>query len=240
MWSRFSEGLTIRQTRLDATGALVRRSALCEAGVDIVDALAVTGVLGRLADNPSQRTRRRPAPPNDDEPVSEQPADDQGAALLALYDRAVPQVYGYLLPRCGSSVVAEDLTAETFLAAVTAVKRQSVPSLTVAWLVGVARHKLVDHWRREAREARNFQLVHDEPTPAEDPWDERLDATRAHEVLQELGPHHRLVLTLRYLDGLPVPQVADHIGRGIHATEALLVRARVAFRRAYEEERDDA
>jgi RNA polymerase sigma-70 factor (ECF subfamily) len=43
--------------------------------------------------------------------------------------------------------VAEDLTAETFLAAVSAVQRDTVPDLTVAWLVGVARHKLVDHWR---------------------------------------------------------------------------------------------
>ena len=39
-----------------------------------------------------------------------------------LYDEALPQVYGYLLARCGQQVVAEDLTAETFLAAVDAVR----------------------------------------------------------------------------------------------------------------------
>ena len=63
---------------------------------------------------------------------------------------------------------------------------------------------------------------------------------RAHAVLDQLGPHHRAALTLRYLDGLSVPEVADHLGRGVHATEALLVRARVAFRRAYEGDGDDA
>lgn len=46
---------------------------------------------------------------------------------------------------------------------------------------------------------------------------------------------HRAALTLRYLDGLAVAQVAEHLGRGVHATEALLVRARAAFRRAYTE-----
>jgi RNA polymerase sigma-70 factor (ECF subfamily) len=173
--------------------------------------------------------------------VSEQqPVGDQGAVLLALYDRAVPEVYGYLLPRCGSITLAEDLTAETFLAAVAAVKRHTVPHLTIAWLVGVARHKLVDHWRRQGREERNLRLVHDEAPPAEDPWDEHLDASRAHAVLEKLGPHHRAALTLRYLDGLSVPEVADHLGRGVHATEALLVRARIAFRRAYEGAGDDA
>jgi RNA polymerase sigma-70 factor, ECF subfamily len=76
--------------------------------------------------------------------------EDQGATLLALYDSAPPQVYGYLLPRCTNESVAEDLTAETFLAAVDAVNRNAVPNQTVAWLMAVARNKLVDHWRRQA------------------------------------------------------------------------------------------
>jgi RNA polymerase sigma-70 factor, ECF subfamily len=53
-------------------------------------------------------------------------------------------------------------------------------------------------------------------------------------VLMTLGPHHRAALTLRYLDGLSVPDVAEHLGRTAHATEALLVRAKNAFRQAYE------
>lgn len=164
----------------------------------------------------------------------------QGAALLDLYDRALPEVYGYLLPRCGNRALAEDLTAETFLAAVGAVQRETVPDLTVAWLVGVARHKLVDHWRRQAREDGKLALVAGTGDAVDDPWDAHLDATRAHEVLAALGPHHRVALTLRYLDGLPVAAVADHLGRTVHATEALLVRARAAFRRAYEEGSGDA
>ena len=40
-------------------------------------------------------------------------------------------------------------------------------------------------------------------------------------------------ITLRYLDGLSVPEVAQHLDRTVHATEALLVRARNAFRVAY-------
>jgi RNA polymerase sigma-70 factor, ECF subfamily len=165
--------------------------------------------------------------------------EDQGTVLLRLYDRAVPQVYGYLVPRCGNVALAEDLTAETFMAAVDAIRRHTVPSMSVAWLIGVARHKLVDHWRRQAREERNLKLAHDEPAAADDRWDAALDASRARDVLATLGAYHRAALTLRYLDGLSVPGVAQHLGRTVHATEALLVRARTAFRRAYEETCDD-
>jgi RNA polymerase sigma-70 factor, ECF subfamily len=167
------------------------------------------------------------------------PISDQGPILLALYDRALPEVFGYLLPRCGSTSVAEDLTSETFVAAVAAVKEHKVPKLTTAWLVGVARHKLVDHWRREERESRRLEAVADDTATVDDPWDARLDVGRAHEILTELGAHHRAALTLRYLDGLSVPEVAEGLDRTLHATEALLVRARIAFRHAYEEGRDD-
>src|SRR5262252_8874264 len=183
-------------------------------------------------------TRRSPGPPDDDRGMSEQPAGpaSAGARLLALYDHALPQVYGYLLARCGQRATAEDLTAETFLAAVDAVRAGPGAPVSTAWLVGVARHKLSDHWRRQAREQRALHAVAAGPgawAEPDDPWDARLDALRAHAVLQQLGPHHRAALTLRYMDDLPVPQVADLLGRTVHATEALLVRARSAFRAAY-------
>jgi RNA polymerase sigma-70 factor, ECF subfamily len=159
---------------------------------------------------------------------------DPGMELLGLYDAALPQVYGYLLPRCGSRALAEDLTAESFLAAVAAVRKPDAQPPSIPWLIGVARHKLVDHWRRQEREERNLHLAYDDESTADDPWDERLDAMRARDVLATLGPHHRVALTLRYTDGLSVSEVADHLGRSVHATEALLVRARRAFRGRYE------
>jgi RNA polymerase sigma-70 factor (ECF subfamily) len=100
-------------------------------------------------------------------------------------------------------------------------------------LIGVARHKLADHWRRVEREQRGLRLLDGQPAGVDDPWETVVDRIRAREVLDRLGAHHRAALTLRYLDGLPVPEVARHLDRTLHATEALLVRARAAFRRIY-------
>ncbi|MGH3760093.1 RNA polymerase sigma factor [Actinophytocola sp.] len=161
---------------------------------------------------------------------------DPAFGLLKLYDEALPHVYGYLLTRCRDPGLAEDLTAESFLAAVHAVRKPGAPDVSIPWLIGVARHKLADHWRRVEREQRGLRLLDGEPERIEDPWDATVDTIRAHEVLGRLGPHHRAALTLRYLDGLPVLEVARHLDRTVHATEALLVRARAAFRRIYEGE----
>lgn len=164
------------------------------------------------------------------------PSASAGEVLLAGYDRSLPQVYGYLVTRCGSAAVAEDLASETYLAAVSAIGAGTLHEPTTAWLIGVARHKLVDHWRRQARDQRRLEAVADLADPYDDPWEAHLDVAHAHAVLDQLGPHHRSALVLRYLDGLSVPEVAGVLGRTVHATEALLVRARRAFRAAYEPE----
>jgi RNA polymerase sigma-70 factor (ECF subfamily) len=158
--------------------------------------------------------------------------------VVAIYRQALPQVHGYLLPRCGSTSVAEDLTAETFMAAVAAHRRDDPPALSVAWLIGVARHKLVDHWRRVGREERGVAVAGAGCDRVDDPWPQHLDTEAAHAALSRLSPHQRAALTLRYLDGLPVAEVAAVLDRSVHATETLLMRAKAALRRVYREAED--
>jgi len=159
-------------------------------------------------------------------------------AFVSLYHQALPEVYGYLARRCHDGQLAEDLTSEVFLAAVRAIKQGDVVTVGVPWLIGVARHKLADHWRKRARDDRLQDALATEHAETDDPWDATLDRVQATEVLCALGDHHRSALTLRYVDGLPVPEVADLLGRTVHATEALLVRARNAFRAAYDKGAD--
>ena len=170
-----------------------------------------------------------------------QAATRDEAPFLAFYDDALAQVYGYLSARCRPRSVAEDLTAETFLAAVDAVRRDDPPVVSVPWIIGVARHKLIDHWRRSAREESRLRAIADgHPGTTDDTTEARLDAVQARQTLAALAPQHQAALTLRYLDDLSVPEVADLLGRTVHATEALLVRARRAFRLAYEGSEPDA
>jgi RNA polymerase sigma-70 factor (ECF subfamily) len=157
------------------------------------------------------------------------------SAFLELYDDALPHVYGYLARRCANAATAEDLTAETFMAAVAALHNGQAGTdgnrldLNTAWLIGTARHKLIDHWRRtERRKEELADLWDDMAVP--DPNDAAIEVITASGVLAQLAPTHRAVLTLRYLDDLAVGDVATTIGRTVHATEALLTRAKAAFR----------
>jgi RNA polymerase sigma-70 factor, ECF subfamily len=162
-------------------------------------------------------------------------APDGPRALLALYDKVLPVVYGYFVRRCGDRATAEDLTSETFLAAMDAARKDDPPPIAVPWLLGVARHKLADHYRRRQDRLSVPLAQLPEPVETSDDWNAELDRMVAESVLARLSEPHRTVLVLRYMDDCSVPECAELIGRTVHATEALLVRARRAFKQQYPE-----
>jgi RNA polymerase sigma-70 factor, ECF subfamily len=164
------------------------------------------------------------------------------AAFVDAYRALMPAVYRYLFRGTGGDVaLAEDLTQATFMAAVSAYRRGAPESLSSRWLQVVARSRLIDHYRRLAREESKLALIggrRNDGGEGADDAAEFLSAPAAQAALGELPASQRAALVLRYLDDLPVGEVAEWLGRSVRATESLLARARRSFRAAYEERCD--
>ena len=98
------------------------------------------------------------------------------------------------------------------------------------WVMGVARHKLVDHYRRTARAERHLALMWSDTaeTLENDLLDVR-DPARALELLHNLSAEHRLVLILKYVDELSAQEISSMLNRSLDATNSLLSRARRAL-----------
>lgn len=188
------------------------------------------------------RPSRRDHPPN-----TKPPEASATTELDRWFDDALPRIYGYFITRVGGDVHdAEDLTQETMLAAVDS---RGVPSANepMAWLFGIARHKLLDHYRRQHRLRLHLDAI-SERALADLPDDRllpELDPNRIQTrdtivaTLQHLPPRQRSAFVLRYLDGLDVPATADMLGVSIHAAESLLARGRRTFRQRYQNATED-
>lgn len=151
-------------------------------------------------------------------------------AFRAWYDATLPVVYGYLLIRCGhDAALAEELTQQAFVDAIRSHHR-SISDDPVAWVIGIARHRLVDHHRaRERRDRRFLRLV--SRTSPQVTWlgDDGADADLAA-ALDRLPAAQRLAICLRYIDDLPVREIATILERSEGAVESLLSRGRDTLR----------
>ena len=71
-------------------------------------------------------------------------------ALTFFFRRYLPVVYRYTASRVGNQHAAEDITSETFLAVVEGISRaRAEDELSFsAWILGIARNKVLHHFRR--------------------------------------------------------------------------------------------
>jgi len=149
------------------------------------------------------------------------------------YDRVLPMVYGYLWRRSGrSEETAMELTQDTFLGAVKSLRSGQTVVDPLAWVMSLARRRLVDFYRRGEVRRRIHPLV-DRQNPA---FTETSAAdARILSALEAIPDHYRLALVLRYVDDLSVFETAALISKSVAATESLLARARTALAESYEE-----
>lgn len=157
-------------------------------------------------------------------------------ALGALYDRYLPAVYRFVLGRIGDPHLAEDLTADTFMAMVESIERaRAEDELSfAAWLFGIARNKLAEHLRRRATRGRlapEVALDAEEPPAAAEAGDPlgvvlaREQWAKVAAELAQLTEEQRDVLLYRCVLGYETEDVARLLGRQPGAVRALQFRA---------------
>jgi RNA polymerase sigma-70 factor (ECF subfamily) len=133
----------------------------------------------------------------------------------ALYRDERPRALATLIRLLGDFDLAEDALQEAFAAALQQWPRDEVPRNPRAWLVSTARHKAIDHLRREkglASRVAEIAYLSEEASPAHDLTDEpftddlmRLVFTCCHPAL---ALEAQVALTLKTLCGLTVEEIA--------------------------------
>lgn len=158
------------------------------------------------------------------------------SSFANMYDAHVEEVYRFVHRRCRDHALAEDITQETFLAAIR--QTDDPNSLTVGWLLTVARNRLVDLLRRQTKYEGKLRLVSEVETTGHDA--ELVERLRISNALNELSVDYRVVLTLHYIDGFTVRALAEHLDRSEKSVEGLVTRARRELREKLDEEADEA
>ena len=188
----------------------------------------------------------RPLPPtavpddgerDEERALVERARHDRGA-FAELYRRHVQAVFGCAYRLTGSQSAAEDITSATFERALRGIATFRWQGSGVRpWLLRIAANEATDHYRRHRRSqtpvvqgALRDLSTSDPFAPAEGPFDQRqLAAVRA--ALDELPPHYREVIALRYLAGLDADAAATALGCSKATLAVTLHRALGALRR---------
>jgi RNA polymerase sigma-70 factor (ECF subfamily) len=163
------------------------------------------------------------------------------AALSMLYRRFMPVVYRYVLARVSGVQVAEDVTSETFLAVVAGIRgMRATDELTfAAWVLGIARHKVATHFRRQSTQpaTRPWLPGDDQPLTVADEGDPLAIITARESwaevvaALNQLTEEQRAVVLYRCVLGYATEDVAQLLNRQENAIRALQFRGLASLAR---------
>jgi RNA polymerase sigma-70 factor (ECF subfamily) len=163
---------------------------------------------------------------DDDQALVRLAQNDLGA-FSALYQKYASQVYRYLLVRVGNREDAQDLTSQTFLAAMERLHTYRGQGHFAAWLLGIARHKIVDQYRRRRPELA-LETADSHPNPFDDAPDEQVSRQliieQVSRKLQTIAPDRAEALSLRLFAGLDVAEIARLMDKNEAAVRMLVFR----------------
>jgi RNA polymerase sigma-70 factor (ECF subfamily) len=173
-----------------------------------------------------------------EESLVRQAIEGNQSAFTQLYNEHVGKIYRYIYFRVDSQADAEDLTQEVFIKALGAIGSYKWRGVHFAsWLFRIAHNQMVDHFRKQSKQKR-AALEEVAVVSMEDPvamTDKKLEIEELSRALKQLSPAQREVVSLRFIAGLPIAEVARALGKREGTVKALQFNAIVSLRKILSE-----
>ncbi len=161
-------------------------------------------------------------------------------AWRELYGDAAPRVLRFL--RARGTADPQDVLGDVFLSAVRTLPRfEGGRGDFHAWLLTMARNRVIDLARQTARRpsSSGTDELQEMPAADSDPVElaqRQMTSLRVREVIDGLSPDQRDVMVLRILSELNLEETARALGKTVGAVKALQARATAQIRRRMAEE----
>ena len=131
-----------------------------------------------------------------------------------IYRQNVKIVYCYLYSICKDEALAEELTQETFLKAISAIERYNGTCKISTWLCQIAKHLLYQHWRKI--KAHSFTEMDERLEALNDTEYEVINHIESEQIwdrINELPETMKQVMRLRLINELSFKEIGDILGK---------------------------
>jgi RNA polymerase sigma-70 factor (ECF subfamily) len=147
-------------------------------------------------------------------------------AFAVLYQRHLLKIYRYHLVKTGNVADAQDLTSQTFMAALEGIGGFRGAGSFVGWLMGIARRKCALFFRQRKPEV-SLDVAEARPgtdVPAEQSVGERLRVEQIQRALCNISPDRAEALTLCVFGELTAAEAGRVLGKSEAAVKMLVFR----------------
>jgi RNA polymerase sigma-70 factor (ECF subfamily) len=167
-----------------------------------------------------------PNHPSTDDASLARLARSEPEAFAELYRRHVASVYRYHLAHTGNEKDAEDLTSQTFMAALEGIKSYRGTAPYISWILGIAFRLKSRHFRGNKPEV-PLDVALQIPSlglPTDKSAFQRLEQSQIINALKQLSSDRAEALILCFFSGLSFREAGEVLGKSEAAIKMLISR----------------
>ncbi len=178
--------------------------------------------------------------------------DGDRRAFDLFADEYVPQLYRFALRRVRDREITVEVVQSTVCKAIDKLAGFRGEAALMTWLCAVCRNEITSYFRDQGRRRMETEFeAAEEIVAVSSDWDvlgtsgidgpehtamQNEQAELVHDLLDGLPPHYAQVLEWKYIEELPVRDIAERMRLSPKAAESMLTRARAAFRAVWGEQ----
>lgn len=151
-----------------------------------------------------------------------------------LVDTYWDKITALIYQKLGRFPEIEDIVQETFIKAFNCLHQLRKPGNFAAWLYQIASTLCIDHLRSRKRKGISLDAMKEQDIQIEKPEQEFSPSDLFFEIMEIVGslPEiYRVVVTLRFLEGMSCKEIAQHLGEPQGTVRNRLFRANEILRR---------
>ena len=153
------------------------------------------------------------------------------AALAELVDRWHPRLLRHAQRLTGLPDAAGDVVQAVWVAILRGLSQLDDPACFRRWVYQIATHKCADWVRERQRERIGSVPLAAEPIDEKSKVEPSSDETAMlRKALKQLPPDHRTILSMFYLDDMPLAEIADSLSLPMGTVKSRLHYARLKLK----------
>ena len=165
---------------------------------------------------------------------------DKIKGMKEFYEKYCKSIKGFVRKKVDSDEDVEELVNTILLAGWNSLPNFSGKSTEFSWLCAIAKHKIIDYYRKKRLKTVLFSAMPGIEAVAEKALGPEGNSLKNElreeikETLRRISEGYRKILRLKYIDGLKVKEIAKKLKISAKAVESRLLRARRKFKKIYE------
>ena len=163
--------------------------------------------------------------------------DGEADALSELVERWHGRLFAHAFRLTGQREDAADVVQEAWMAIVRGIRRLDDPARFRPWAYRIVTYKAVDHIRSAGKQRRTLRAAAQSPEiePEKSKGEQADNVAELRTGLAQLSGDRRAILTMFYMEAMPLIDIADALGIPVGTVKSRLHHARLILKKTLEQ-----